>query len=264
MRKAFCLAAALLVFVPSLALAGTFSLRVGYYMPSFKSVNPENSLWDIEFENMSFNKKDFRGVTLGIGYEYFVNKQISLAITVDTFNRDRIGYYRDYVGYPFTEGDFAFFVDDLPSDLNIDAFDVIHGFKIGMTPVQLSLRFTPLGRKSRLIPFVGGGAGLYFWSVELRGEIIDFADEYIYTDPVAGDIPVYPVLADQLGRERGQTLGFHAFGGIQIPLGYRWTLEAEARYHWIKARLGAESWFQGFEDMDLGGLALTVGFNYWF
>lgn len=260
MKKLTVLAAGLLLLVPTLAFSDTFSLRLGYYMPralsnAYLTAHPD-SLWGIEFTQMSFPMEKFRGTIMGIGYEYFVSKNLSLAFTLDSFSKNRPGYYVDYGQFDLDEGAFAF-----PYEF-YDAYIIEHAFSVSSTPLQVSLKFLPLGRKTRLIPFVGGGAGLYFWSVRLQGETIDFSDPWVYTDPVLGDIDVYPVLSGQYAKEKGAHFGYHAFAGFQIPIGFRATLEAEARYHWAKAKF--DEWFVGFEDFDLGGLAITLGFNYWF
>jgi hypothetical protein len=95
----------------------------------------------------------------------------------------------------------------------------------------------------------------------MYGDMVDFSDPWVYTDPDLGDVDIYPVTSVN-GRESGSSFGWHAFGGIQVPIGYRATIEAEARYHAATAKFN--DWFVGFEPFDLGGLALTVGLTYWF
>ncbi|MGZ5488558.1 MAG: hypothetical protein ACXWF4_08500, partial [Candidatus Aminicenantales bacterium] len=63
-------------------------------------------------------------------------------------------------------------------------------------------------------------------------------------------------------RETATSFGWHAFGGIQVPIGYKATIEAEARYHAAKARF--DNLFVDFDDFEVGGLALTLGLSYWF
>jgi hypothetical protein len=263
MKKLTVLAAGLLLLIPSLAFSDSISIRLGYYMPgaSTNILTHPDSLWAIEFDQMSLSMEKYRGTIMGVGYEYFVSKNLSLAFTLDSFSKSHLGYYNFYDQTEFTDGFFAFPIDQEPADIP-DWSLIQHSFGVSSTPLQVSLKFLPLGRKTRLIPFVGGGAGLYFWSVRLQGEIVDFYTPYVYTDPVLGDIDVYLVLPDRYARETGNTFGFHAFAGFEIPIGYRTTVEAEARYHWAKANLGGT--LPGYEDFDLGGLALTVGFNYWF
>jgi len=278
MKKFTGLALGLLLLVPSLAFSDSFSLRIGYFMPyalsdSYFPAHPD-SLWTIEFEQMSFSKNKFRGSTFGLSYEYFVGKNLSLAFTLDSYSKSRPGYYVDYVQFEFEGGDsFAF-----PSEYNGDFVE--HAFGVSSTPLQFSVKLLPLGRKARLIPFLGGGGGIYFWRVKMYGQWIDFQpldefgdpEDWFYdfetesaysnpTDPALRDLAIFPVNSTNT-RESGTVFGYHAFAGFQIPIGFRATLEAEARYHWAKAKF--TEWFLDFDDFDLGGLAITLGFNYWF
>jgi hypothetical protein len=258
MKKLTVIAAGLLLLVPTLAFSDTFSFRLGYFMPgaSTNLMTHPDSLWAIEFNQMSFTKSKFQGSMLGFGYEYFIGPYVSLAFSLDSYTKNRPGYYVDYGQFDLGENEYFAFPYEY-----YDANIIEHAFAVSSTPLQLSVKLLPLGRKARLIPFVGGGAGLYFWSVRLQGEMIDFSDPWIYTDEVLGDVTVYPVNV-VYGKERGQTFGFHAFGGLQVPIGFKATIDLEARYHWAKAKF--DEWFVGFEDFDLGGLALSVGFSYWF
>lgn len=258
MKRLSVLVAGFLLLVPSLAFPDAVSLRFGYFMPGAKTdilTNPD-SLWAIEFDQMSFKMTDYRGSMMGLSYDYFLSKEISLALSVDTYSKSRPGYYLDYIKYTFPEGDFAF-----PEEF-YEGRSITHAFGVSITPVQASVKLTPLGRKTRVIPFLGGGAGFTFWSVKLYGEMVNFADDtWVYDDPFLGEVQIYPVEIVN-GRERGAQFSYHAFAGFEFPIGYRVTLMAEARYHRSKAVL--KEWFLGFDDFDLGGLALTVGFNYWF
>ncbi|MEN6559905.1 MAG: hypothetical protein ABFD52_03925 [Acidobacteriota bacterium] len=257
MKKLTILAAGLLLLVPTLAFSDSVQFRLGFFMPQF-STDPTahpDSLWAIELSQMSFNKSDYRGAMLGAAYDYFLGKNISLSLALDTFNRSQYGYYRDWVLNSLDEGDFAF-----PYEYYMGN-DIAHSFRVTSTPLQLSVKLLPLGRRAKLVPYFGGGASLVFWSVRMFGDMVNFADPWVYPDPELGDVDIYPV-ESVLGRESGASFGWHAFGGFQIPIGYRTTIEAEVRYHSVKAKL--DNWFAGFEPLDLGGLALTAGLSYWF
>jgi len=261
MKKLTVLAVALALCIPSLLQADTFSLRLGYFwpMPPTNIVSHPNSLWAIELDQMSFQKSDFRAAIYGASYERFLTNQLSISISIDTYSKDNVGYYLDWVGLPFVEGDFAAPAADYLSDP--EAFDVLHTFNVSMIPLTLSLTLTPLGRRTRIIPYVGGGGGVYFWRVRMRGEIIDFNDEYIYDDPVLGEVSIYPIQPIN-ARESHASLGAQVFAGIRVPLGYRVTLEAQGLYHFVKGKLTGA--FLDFDKFDLSGLAITGAFNYWF
>jgi len=259
MKKLTVLAAGLLLLIPTLSFADSISLRLGYFMPralsnSYLGLHPD-SLWTIELDQMSFAPKDYRGGMIGLSYDRFIGPNLSVALTVDGYNKSQVGFYNDWVLNTLDEGDFAFPYEFYLGD------DIVHSFRVGITPVQLSLKFLPLGRRAKIIPYVGGGASLVFTSVRMFGDQVNFADPWIYTDPDLGDIDIYPV--EMLSaRETATSFGWHAFGGIQVPIGYRATIEAEARYHAAKARF--DNVFVDFDDFEVGGLALTLGLSYWF
>ncbi len=257
MKKLIVLAAVLLLIVPAAALADSVQLRLGYFIPRFSADvtgNP-NSLWAIELDQMSFAKKDYQGSMIGIGYDYFVGKNINLCLALDFYNQSEVGYYNDWVVNTLEEGDFAF-----PYEYYMGN-DITHSFRVSSTPLQLSVKFLPLGRRVRLVPYLGGGGSLVFWRVRMFGDMVNFADPWVYTDTELGDVDIYPV-EQVLGRENGISFGWHAFGGFQFPISERATVEAEVRYHSVKAKL--EEWFAGFDDFDLGGLSLTAGLSFWF
>ncbi len=257
MKRYLIAIATALILIPVLASADTATIRGGYYFP--KASGGVDSLWTIEFDQMSFQKKDFRTTYLGFSYEYFVTKQLSLELSVDTYSKRKAGYYRDYVGYSLTEGDFAFPAADFDGDFYID-----HSFNVSITPLQLSVKLMPMGRRNRIIPYVGGGVGLYFWSVGIRGYMIDFTDEAVWEEQGFPDVTVYGITQTDARESSRTTLGYHAFGGLMVPIGDRVTLSAEFRYNAAKGKFKADSAFTDFEDFDLGGYALTAGLNYWF
>jgi opacity protein-like surface antigen len=257
MKRPLILIAAALILLPALAFPNIMSLRGGYYLP--KTSSGLNSLWGIEFDQMSFKKADFNASILGFSYEYFVSKQLSLEFSIDTYSKRKAGYYMDYVGYAFDEGDFAFPAADYEGD-----FSISHGFNVSVTPVQLSVKLMPLGRRNKFIPYVGGGVGLYFWNVGLRGSMIDFTDDWIYTDPDLGDVTIYGITPTDAREENRVALGYHAFAGLMFPIGDRITLSAEFRYHAAQGRFKSDSAFTDFDDFELGGYALTAGLSYWF
>jgi hypothetical protein len=259
MKKLTILAMGLLLLVPSLAFSDSISIRLGYYLPraltnSYLNTHPD-SVWTIELDNMSFAPKDYNGGIAGISYDYFVSKNISLALSVDSYNKSNFGFYNDWVLNTLTEGDFAF-----PFEFFLGN-DITHSFRVSITPVELSLKFLPFGRRAKIIPYVGGGASMVFYGARMFGDMVDFSDPYIYTDPDLGDVDIYPVVPVN-SRDRGTAFGWHAFGGIQVPIGYRATIEAEARYRAAKGPLGGL--FQGFDNLELGGLSLSAGISYWF
>ena len=257
MKRHLILTAAALILIPALAFPNIMSVRGGYYFP--RASGGPDGLWQIEFDQMSFKRNDFSATYIGFSYEYFVSKQLSLEFSIDTYSKRKAGYYMDYVGYTFDEGDFAF-----PADLYEGDFDISHGFNVSVTPLQVSAKILPLGRRNRIIPYIGGGVGVYFWSVSLRGYMVDFNDEWFYDDPDLGEVPIYGIAPTDAREGSRVTFGYHAFAGLMVPIGNRITVSAEVRYHAANGKFRSDSAFVDFENFDIGGTAITAGLNYWF
>jgi opacity protein-like surface antigen len=252
MKKYILLLVAALIVLPTLGFSDTFSVKVGYFFPSAAS-----DLWKTEFDNMSFLKSDFQSTIFGVSYEHFINSYMSFALAVDTYSKTRSGYYKDWVGYTFDEGDFAF-----PSNQFGGDFSLIQTFSVSILPVQLSVKITPTGRRGSFIPYFGGGVGMYLWNVRMLGDMVDFSDtSFVYTDPQHGDVQVYPVAIVDIRENNRISFGYQAFVGVMVPVGQRMTVEGEFRYNYAKGKMEN---FQGFQDFDLRGFQLSVGLNYWF
>jgi len=243
---------ALAFFVPGLIFADIVSFRVGYFVPRANS-----DLWNIEFENMSFTKSNFQNSNFSFSYEYFVTNNIGIQINVESFQKRKLGYYRDWVGYSDQDGEWAY-----PVDYQGD-FDPSHTFSVATTPLQLSIKITPLGRKGAFIPFIGGGVGVYLWNVRMEGDMIDFADEWY--DPVE-DVDVYPIYYTDARQDSKFAFGYHVLGGAMVPIGNRISVEGEFKYNIVKGTFSDDEYsgFEGFEPFDLSGYQISIGINYWF
>jgi len=258
MKRPLILIASLVLLLPSLGLANSLTVRLGYFIPGFKDFeNTGNSLWSIEFDQMSYLKRDFYEGVLGVTYDYFISRQLSLGLSLDTYNKTKAGFYRDWVGYEFDEGNFAFPLEYESQD----AFTIAHSLNVSITPVILSVKLAPLGRRNRVVPYVGAGVGVYFWSVSMRGEIVDFSDEWIYEDEEYGDVSIYGVAITNAHESR-ISFGYQAFGGIMIPIAQRLTIDVGAIYNASRGKFTRA--FEGFDDLDLGGITIAAGINYWF
>ena len=250
MKKHLVLVALLILLTPCLAFSDMVTFGIGYFFPRANS-----DLWDTEFENMSFTQSNFNNSIFGFTYEYFFSNQLSLTLSIDGYSQKKIGFYRDFVGISFTEGDFAF-----PTDFEGE-FDISHVFDVSITPIQLSLKLAPMGRRGRFIPYIGGGAGVYLWNVRLQGDIVDFDDVWVYED-VDFETDIFPVVQADAREDNKVSLGFHGFGGIMVPVANRISVDGQFKFNFLKGELSEG--FEGFEDFDLSGYQITIGLNYWF
>lgn len=256
MKKSLILLIASILLVANLGFSNAVSFKIGYFFPRAKS-----DLWQIEFENMNFTLSNYQNSTFGFSYEYFLTRQISIVFGVDGYNRNRVGFYKDYVGISFDDGDYAF-----PNKYRGD-FDISHVYNVSITPFQISLKLVPTGRRGGLIPFVGGGLGLYLWTVRLQGDTILFDEFDYFEDEETGETVIgYVVYPIDAREENRFAFGYHVYGGLMFPVANRIAIEAEFKYNIVKGKFrGApEGSFQGFEPFDLGGFQISIGINYWF
>lgn len=248
MKKSLILLLALIFLTPIFAFSDIFTFKTGLFIPRAQS-----DLWTTEFENMNFSKANYTTTTFGFAYEYFLTREVSVVLGIDTYSKNKVGSYVDYVGIQLAEGDFAF-----PTDYMEDFFPT-HIFNISITPIQLSLKLTPMGRTGKFIPYVGGGVGLYLWNVRLNGDMVYFDDVWVY---VPDGIDIYPITTVDAWESNRISFGYHAFGGIMVPFTRRMTFEVEFKYN--RARGELKEAFEGFEPFDLSAYQISLGMNYWF
>ncbi|MFP4082858.1 MAG: hypothetical protein ACLFVG_08905 [Candidatus Aminicenantes bacterium] len=250
MKKIFISTMVFILLVPCLVFSDLVNFKVGYFIPRAQS-----DLWDIEFENMDFTKNDYLGSIFGFSYEYFLSNELSILGSVDGYNRKKVGVYQEFVGETVGGYDYAFDYGE--------GFAISHVFNVSITPIQVSLKLTPAGRRGKFIPYMGGGIGVYIWTLRLQGEMIDFSDPELFYDPfIDADVIGYPIYLTDAREENKFTIGYHAFGGIMFPIANRISIEGEFKYNFVNG--GLTEGFLGFESFDLSGIQISLGLNYWF
>ena len=250
MKKYLIAFTVLILFMPALIFSDVVTFKVGLFVPRAQS-----DLWDIEFENMTFTKTDFQNTNFGFGYEYFLANEISVVLSIEGYNKQKSGVYPDFVGEAIEEVDYAFDYGE--------GFEIGHIFSVSSSPIQVSLKLTPIGRRNKFIPYVGGGIGVYLWNVRLQGDMIDFAAPEEFYDPnIDAFVFGYPVDVINAREDSKLTIGYHAFGGFMVPVANRISIEAEFKYNFAKGSL--TEGFEGFMDFDLSGYQISLGVNYWF
>jgi len=103
MKKSLILFLAVIFLTPSLAFSGIFTFKAGLFIPRAQS-----DLWRTEFDQMTFNKTHYNTTNFGFAYEYFLTREVSVVLGVDSYSKNKVGTYVDYVGIELVEGYFAF------------------------------------------------------------------------------------------------------------------------------------------------------------
>ncbi|MGD8534435.1 MAG: hypothetical protein PVF66_01205 [Candidatus Aminicenantes bacterium] len=262
MKKSVLLFLTLILLTPSLAFSGIITIKIGFFIP-----RADSDLWQEEFRQMDFGKSHYYNSNFCFTYEYFVTKQLSFTLGIDGYLKNKSGIYNGYFGVLGSvfgeEVDFAF-----PNGLEGDffaneMFSIIHNFNVSITPIQFSMKLYPMGRQGKIMPYIGGGVGLYIWYVRLEGDWVDFNDDtWVY----GVDTQIYPVYLTYAREDSRFTIGYQGFAGIMIPVAQRFTFEAEFKYNYAQAnfRTGSDASFTGYDAFDLSGYQFSLGLNYWF
>lgn len=87
MKKSLVLILVLIAFAPGLVFSDIITFKAGLFFPRAQYEVAGDNLWQIEFDQMGFNKYDYIGLSLGFGYEYFLIKKISLVFSTDRSKR---------------------------------------------------------------------------------------------------------------------------------------------------------------------------------
>jgi len=249
MKKCLILSLSLILLAPSLAFSDIFTFKGGYLQLQMKS-----DLWDTEFENMRLGKKDYYDTSFGLGYEYFINRQVSFVLSVEWYDKAETGIYKNFVGDTIDGDDYAFDYGE--------GFAIEHVFSVSIVPIQASLKLMPHRRAGTIIPYIGGGIGLYLWNVRIQGENVDPNEwEWFYDPGLDEDVKGYTIYPANAEESR-ISVGFHAFAGIMVPLVRQVTLDIEAKYNYAEGTL--KDSFQGFKPFDLSGFQVTAGLSLWF
>jgi hypothetical protein len=131
-----------------------------------------------------------------------------------------------------------------------DGSEIEQNLRVRIVPVAFTLRVVPLGHRSAVQPYVGGGLGLFAWRYSESGEFVDFQrGNAIFRDQFVAS-----------GSETGPiVLGGLRFAGDALSSGF------EIRYQGADAPLGRPfSTFLRDPRIDLGGWTyqVTLGWRF--
>ena len=156
----------------------------------------------------------------------------------------------DYVTMPDTTSEFSEFVGS-------DGLPIAQDTTLSQTDFNASASFAliPRGRAigqyawipNAVVPYVGVGAGMQRYALDLIGEFVDQADFSIFEEHL---------------QSNGWTPSLHLFGGADIRLLQRLFLTAEARY--VRAVADAAGAFKAFDAVDLSGVRVGAGIRFVF
>lgn len=173
---------------------------------------------------LSFNIKDFNGVTAGAEYLVGIGEFLDAGLGVGIYRRTVPSVYSNFV--------------------NANRSEIEQDLKLRVVPFTATVRFLPLGRSNGIQPYVGAGVGILNYRYSESGEFVDFSDGSIFRDSFVGS---------------GTATGPLVLGGVRFPLGAA-SLGGEVRYQGAKGDLPSDQGFSGTK-IDLGGWTYAATFT---
>ncbi len=203
------------------------ALAAGYASPRGQS-----DIFDFLTSELTLDRRDFASAAFSLSAAYRVAPRVEIGL-----GTTYAGHTADSESRKFT-GE-----DNLPvlQSTTLDRVTI-------MATARLSLRAPghAIGRyawiPSRVVPFIGGGAGPVWYRLRQSGEFVD---------PETLDI-----FEDQF-ESKGWSLGATGFGGADISLSPRFGVTAEGRYLWARGPMNGD--FATFNKIDLSGYDASIG-----
>ena len=192
----------------------------------------DSEIFDFSSDLLTVEKSDFNAPGIGVDLGVPVSSRLDALFGLDFTRARALSEYRD-----FTD------TNDLPIEQQTT---LSHLNLTGSVELALIPRGREIGQyawiSSSVIPYVGGGGGLFWYRFEQEGDFVDFLDLSIFTERF---------------ESNGWTPSAHVFGGVDIKLTRQLYLSTEARYVWANAELKRD--FIDFDRIDLSGLRITAG-----
>jgi outer membrane protein W len=202
-------------------------LGAGLFTPRGYDARPTDDVWVENLNTLSFEVKDFRGLTGHGEWTITFNERVEVGLGAGFYQKSVPSFYRDYV--------------------NSNGSEIEQELKLRVIPLTAVVRFLPIGQAGRVQPYVGAGVSALRWRYSESGEFVDFFDGFA-------------VFRDRYVAQ-GTALGGVVLGGVRLPLGGDvYALNTEVRYQFGSGDLGVDSGFLT-EKIDLTGLHFTVGFQ---
>lgn len=198
----------------------------------FANPRAESDIHDFLISELTLERRDFASAAFSLSAAYRVAPRIEVGFGAAYAGRTADSESRDFIGE-----------DDLPV-LQSTTVDRLALLAMGRYAFRDEGR--AIGRyawiPSRVVPYVGGGAGPVWYRLRQQGEFVDRETLDIFADDF---------------ESSGWTLGATGFGGADISLSPRFGVSVEGRYLWSRAGLNGD--FSTFNKIDLSGYDASIG-----
>ncbi|MFL5606975.1 MAG: hypothetical protein ACJ8AD_11060, partial [Gemmatimonadaceae bacterium] len=180
-----------------------FSIHAGY-----SHAGAGSDLFDEVTSNLSLNKSDFSGPTIGGELAVTLSPRLDLALQVDYAGTSKGSEYRhfDESGVPIRQ---TTTFKRVPVTANLRAYLLPRGREIG------KLAWIP----ASVVPWIGAGGGVMWYQFKQQGDFVDLSNLNIYADSFDSN---------------GWAPTLQGMGGVDVNLSTRLAFTADLRYNWAR------------------------------
>ena len=207
----------------------TVSFRGGVAQPSASS-----DVFAFSRQNLTLGRRDYLGGSYGLDLALRVAERLDVQVGVAFSSRTAGSEFRNWV------------------DNNDKPIEQTTTFR--RTPVTLGVKYyltspgRTLGRlawiPSKIAPYVSAGGGVMSYDYRQSGDFVDFKTLDVFHSSLSS---------------RANAAMIYGAAGVDYTLTPRLSVLTEARYDASRAKMNKD--FQGFNRIDLSGLAVTAGLN---
>ena len=210
--------------------SGGVTVRAGWFI-----ANASSGFFDQARQDLTLDKSDFSGPTLGADVAVRLTPQLDLTFDGAWIGSSTKSHYRDYVDNNNQEIEQTTTLRRVPLTANLKAYLVPRGRSVG------SLAYIP----AKVVPWVGVVGGLEWYKLEQSGDFINMGTGVVYNDRL-------------VSSAWGPAV--QGMGGVDVTLTPRIALTGDARYLWSRASMNDS--FDGFDKIDLSGVSIALGVTF--
>jgi opacity protein-like surface antigen len=195
----------------------------------------QSDWYDFVTTQLTLQPRDFNAPGFGVDVNVPISSRFEGQFAFDISRSSQLSEYRA-------------FVDN--NRLPIEQTTTLREINLGG-----NIRYLPLGRGSavsrlawvprKVVPFVGGGAGVINYDLQQVGDFVDFVD--------------FSVFADSFDSH-GWAPSAQVFAGADIRVLKRMYVTIDGRYLWAADELGLD--WVNFAPIDLAGFKLSAGVSF--
>lgn len=202
-----------------------------YIMGSYFTPDGDSDIFDQNKAELTFKVDDLNDFGGTFGYNHFIGNYVDVG--------GSLAYYRTVE--TVDDRDFTF----------PNGRPVLRDIRFKIIPVEANISILPLGRNYPVIPYVGGGFGVYFWEYEEIGDfVIDRnTDPRVITGSAFSD---------------GTDFGWNIHGGLQIPFSRSAAFTSQIKYSKAEGDLDVGGFDPAFGPIDLSMVTYSAGISLWF